>query len=575
MFYRVSIGIFSAKLGCWLLLFPSVHAQEFALNNVDSSLFQVTTFASDLNFPLGMAELSDGSLLVGVSQGSSFFGSTSGQILRLVDNDGDGIAEQRTVVANAVPGGGLSALRVEGDLVFTTGQGRGKPITIYRLGADPSEMLTQVGQLSINYPGGGWLHPHSALATRPTPGLSNGVDLFFQLGSKTNFDATSARALLSSDIGVSGILAGDAIHRVTIVTDEAAVAGQSLTQIATGLRNAAGMTFHPTTGDLYLQDNGIDGLTVAIEPHSADEINMIAFDQIGGAIEDFGFPHRYNEYRTGNIVGSGGIDPIVAFHPLPLPDGDEAEGPNDIVFAPPGFPTGLNTGLFVGMHGQFSRGGTGNEENPLVYADPETGDFFHFIGTDEASIGHLDGLVATRDSLFVADISSQGGFGTSGANSGVIYKISSSLPCDLNGDSVCDVADLDLLIYQGIASQDTRYDLDGNRIVDLNDRDAWLAAAGDHSQGSEFYAGDANLDGRVDAKDLNVVGIAWQRDDIVSWSDGDFNGDSVANSSDLAKIGGNWQVGVPRRAPVPEPTSLEILGLGIGFLTVIRRKIRV
>jgi hypothetical protein len=79
--------------------------------------------------------------------------------------------------------------------------------------------LTQVGQLIVNYPGGGWLHPHSALAARPTPGVENSVDLFFQLGSKVNFATTTATAQLTSDIGITGTLAGDAIHMVTIAHD--------------------------------------------------------------------------------------------------------------------------------------------------------------------------------------------------------------------------------------------------------------------------------------------------------------------------------------------------------------------
>ena len=54
---------------------------------VDANDFRVTTFATGLNYPVGMSELSDGSILVAVSSGSSFFGSTSGQILRLSDPD--------------------------------------------------------------------------------------------------------------------------------------------------------------------------------------------------------------------------------------------------------------------------------------------------------------------------------------------------------------------------------------------------------------------------------------------------------------------------------------------------------
>ena len=38
--------------------------------------FEVTTFADDLNYPVGMVELTDHSILVAVSKGSSFFSSS-------------------------------------------------------------------------------------------------------------------------------------------------------------------------------------------------------------------------------------------------------------------------------------------------------------------------------------------------------------------------------------------------------------------------------------------------------------------------------------------------------------------
>jgi hypothetical protein len=104
--------------------------------------------------------------------------------------------------------------------------------------------------------------------------------------------------------------------------------------------------------------------------------------------------------------------------------GEESEGPNDIAFAPPGFPDGLNSGIFVGFHGRFNAGGLANEENPLVYVDLTTTNYFHFIGNQEANIGHLDGLLATDDSLFIADLSSNGSLST-GSGRGVIYQIQS------------------------------------------------------------------------------------------------------------------------------------------------------
>ena len=83
----------------------------------------------------------------------------------------------------------------------------------------------------------------------------------------------------------------------------------------------------------------------------------------------------------------------------------------------------MRDGLFVGFHGQFSKGGLANEENPLVYVDLDRRDYFHFIGNEEPGVGHLDGLLAMDNRLFVSEISSQGGFSSGAANSGLIYQI--------------------------------------------------------------------------------------------------------------------------------------------------------
>ncbi len=565
---------------CQLFWYGSAIAQVgFTLQGpgVDPDDFRMTTFATGLNYPVGMSELSDGSILVAVSNGSNFFNSNSGQILRLADTDDDGVADQQDVLVNSVPGGGLSALRVAGDLVFTTGQGRGKPISIYRLGDNPTDPLSEIGHLTINYPGGGWLHPHSALAVRPTPGVEDSYDLFFQLGSKVNFDTTTDTILLTSDIGVSGNLAGDAIHQVTIVDNGQEITGTGLSQIATGLRNSAGMAFHPVAGDLYLQDNGIDGLSNANEPHSADELNMIAASDVGDAIDDFGFPDRYVQYRTGNLIGSGGVDPLVAFQPIPAPNGDEGEGPNDIAFAPPGFPSALNNGVFVGMHGKFNLGGTSNEENPLVFVDLNDNSYFHIIKNNEPSVGHLDGLLSTNDSLFVADISPGGAFGASNGNTGRIYQIKLMVPpileCDFDANRICDLLDLDMLMHDGLMTQLTKFDLDQNGVVDLADRDAWLAIAGSQQAGGELVVGDTNLNGRVDAEDLNSLGLHWLSADVSTWANGDFDGNGLVNAADLNQIGLNWQHGVA--VAVPEPGAFAIGLWCLGFLShSARRRLR-
>src|SRR2546429_6258109 len=417
---RFTVTMFTA-----FLCLGTAFGQPFTVQGpgVNASDFRITTFASGLDFPLGMAKLSDGSLLVAISQGANFFSST-GSLVRLVDTNQDGIADgPGTVLYSGLPGS-QTAVRVGGNLVFVTSQT--KPITVLRAGASPSDPLTLVGRIIINYPGS-WYHPNSALGIRQTPGWTNSYDLLFQLGSDSNFAVTTGTATLSNNNipGASGTLAGDSASLLTVTDHGTNVTATNLTHLASGLRNPAGYAFHPATGDLYFQDNGIDGLVDANEPLSADELNFIARTNLGGTTGYFGFPSNYTEYRTGRIVGGAGIQPLIAFQPLPDPlNGHESEGADDIVFAPPGFPDGLNRGIFLGFHGRFNAGGTNNEENPVVYANPATREYFHFIEGQQAGIGHLDGLLATRDSLFIADLVSTGNTGN-GAGAGVIYQIKS------------------------------------------------------------------------------------------------------------------------------------------------------
>lgn len=403
-------------------------AQPFAVQGtgVNSNDFRVTVFASGLDFPLGMAKLPDDSLLVTLSPGANFFNS-AGKLVRFTDTNLDGVADDAGKILYSNLPGTLTSVRVMDSLVFVTGPPF--PITILRTGATPADPLTLVGKLILTYPGN-WEHQHSELGLRRTPGFTNRYDLFFQIGSADNFDATTNTVTLAGENvpGATGILAGDSIYSITIIDDRVAVSATNLNRVASGVRNPAGFAIQAATGDFYFADNGIDGLVDANEPLSADELNFIARTNLGVNMEFFGFPTNYTEYRTGNIIGGAGVQPLITFEPQPDPfTGHESEGPDQITFAPPGFPAGLNTGIFLGFHGKLFFGGTDNEENPVVYADPATGAYFHFIEGQQPGIGHLDGLLASRDSLFVADLATNGNLLVSGG-AGVIYQIKSLLP---------------------------------------------------------------------------------------------------------------------------------------------------
>jgi hypothetical protein len=59
--------------------------------------------------------------------------------------------------------------------------------------------------------------------------------------------------------------------------------------------------------------------------------------------------------------------------------------------------------------------------------------------------------------------------------------------------------------------------------------------------------GDTNLDNRVDAADLNKLGLNWQRiTGCLTWSDGDLDGNRTIDPIDLNFIGVNWLANVAR-----------------------------
>lgn len=143
----------------------------------------------------------------------------------------------------------------------------------------------------------------------------------------------------------------------------------------------------------------------------------------------------------------------------------------------------------------------------------------------------------------------------------------SQLPCDFDGDGNCNGTDIDPLVFDIAAGSNTgTFDLTGDGSVNLDDRDAWLAAAGAAhlTSGDSYILGDQDLNGTVDSSDLGLLLNNFGATEGVSYTGGDLNGDSNVNSTDLGLLLNEF--GGMAAQSVPEPNGFVLallLSLGL------------
>ena len=148
--------------------------------------------------------------------------------------------------------------------------------------------------------------------------------------------------------------------------------------------------------------------------------------------------------------------------------------------------------------------------------------------------------------------------------------------CDFNDDFLCDITDINELLAEGPIADgvavtpgvNDQFDLTGDGVIDLDDRDEWLAQAAQQNElASPYKLGDANLDGVVDGMDF----ILWNGGKFTNtlfWDQGNFNGDAVTDGLDFLDWNDN-KFTSSDIATVPEPTgSLAVLLL---FVASCRR----
>ncbi|MEM8679297.1 MAG: hypothetical protein AAGF97_08100, partial [Planctomycetota bacterium] len=205
---------------------------------------------------------------------------------------------------------------------------------------------------------------------------------------------------------------------------------------------------------------------------------------------------------------------------------------------------------------------------------PSAGDSFEFL-TAAMLNGQFQGLtqgdrVATFGNVdFVIDYT----------DTSIWLRGVSPLNCDFDGNLLCDVEDLNLLVSEGpiasgvpvVVGQNEQFDLNGDGTIDLGDRNEWLAAAAsENGLPSPYLLADANLDGAVDGLDFSL----WNQQKFsmsLLWSEGDFNSDGFVDGLDFSIWNQNKFTSAFGTA-VPEP-SAAVFGIGL-FVFVMSSRYR-
>jgi hypothetical protein len=426
---------------------------------------RVTTFASGLNYPTSMQSY-NGGILVGTTTGLFSTGASgSGHLLLLADTNNDGVSDQ-TLDLTPATGllGEITSVRQAGNLLFVTSSGNiSTPtpvIQVLKQGVTPTSPFVSLGSINLNFPtvgGTAWEHGSFALAVRPNPTQAGNYDVLFNLGSRTNqtSDETTSRSgvynqHVTASISGSNVtgfgstsLNPESIYMTTVSFNGTTATLSTPVQVAKGLRNAAGITFQPGTGNLYYIDNGMDGSTANGHPndlygnaaYSLDTLHTIPAAQVGVSYPNTNFAADFYENSAASPITHGSPDATAKFTPFgPFNSSDhnssvnESEGANEIAFTPGNFPASLQ-GILIGFHGQFDKvgppntsTGAGNEEHPVVFYNTSTGQYWDFIGNQEPLIGHLDGMLSTSNAIFMSDIADGSLFGGP-TSTGAIYMI--------------------------------------------------------------------------------------------------------------------------------------------------------
>ncbi|QWC56041.1 sorbosone dehydrogenase family protein [Erythrobacter sp. 3-20A1M] len=300
--------------------------------------FTVTRFGDDMAQPRNVLPLPNGDVLVaeaggpgtepvlrpkdliyGIVKGKAHSSKKPGMdVVLLRDANGDGVAEQRTVLAKnlnspfglAYGGGKLYVADTDAVLTwdFTPGQ--------TALAGPPTKLTDLPGP------------PYDHHWTKSIVLSPDGSTLYAGTGSNSNIvergmEAEQNRALIWEVNLPSG----------------------AKRPYATGLRNPNGLTFNPTSGQLWAVVNERDELGNNLVPDYMTSVREGAF---------YGWPYSYYGQHVDPRVRPQRPD-LVAKAVVPDYSLSSHVAPLGMAFGPAGLPGGYAGGAFVGEHGSWDR----------------------------------------------------------------------------------------------------------------------------------------------------------------------------------------------------------------------------
>jgi glucose/arabinose dehydrogenase len=294
---------------------------------------KVNAFATGLKHPRWIEVLANGDVLVAESnqvagpvrsvfsyamqatmRRARALGVSANRITLLRDTDGDGVAEKRQVFMERLnqPFG----MALVGD-TFYVGNTDGVVAFPYTAGAD---RITAPGKKLVTFkPGGHW--------TRSLLRSPDGRKLYAGVGSSSNI----------ADDGMAAEEGRAAIYELDLADGTSRI-------FASGLRNAVGMAWEPTTGVLWTVVNERDGLGDETPPDYLTSVRSGGF---------YGWPYCYWGQTVDDRVPQDAAMVAKAIRPDYALGGHTAS--LGLCWLPAGTLPGYPDGMTIGQHGSWNR----------------------------------------------------------------------------------------------------------------------------------------------------------------------------------------------------------------------------